>query len=646
MSESPVDRLWSLVEHARHSTVHYAAVLPAADPSADPGSFLARVPLLDRATIRRAGVRLRSAEGDTRGWRLARTTGTTGEPIEVVIDADARAAEAGVLAAHVDRWLGRTEWRRGQLLHLALQASAVSRAMPSPWHSGALVAKWNLIRAWQASDSTFLEVLAHISGHIVSGLPSMAEVLAERVLRAGVAARITPRLFVLSGEPLSAAVRRRIASAFAAPVSMVYTLTELGTIATECVEGSYHVEEEAAWVEVVDESGRAVAAGVEGEIVATSLVNRAMPLVRYRTGDRGRWRRLPCRCGRFSPMIELTSTRRVSRFITADGATVNVVRFAKLLASLDVERFTTEQLGPRRVRVAYQAARPLPSSSVAVVTAAIRSVLGPEVEVALDRSTGGMVAAPGLAAADTPAEPLGPDLDVVAEWLNTQLAPVPELEAAFLVGSSLDPEWTSRDSDIDLLLLVRGERGAAPWRRLAADLRTRVPRLNVTVDRAAGLERRAPLFACRLNAESRIVAGRLDRDLSWPSLVELTYQARFWAQESAITLGLVLGQDDLLAVDPVREAWRACRYALGALRFMALLRGERRTAARTLVSALHRDQDMSPHAVRAFLEAADVARERRPPPLPEAASVKPYHAAALAFIEDLITRVPVVSADR
>ena len=33
--------------------------------------------------------------------------------------------------------------------------------------------------------------------------------------------------------------------------------------------------------------GNALPPGVKGDLVATVLVNRAMPLLRYRTGDRG-----------------------------------------------------------------------------------------------------------------------------------------------------------------------------------------------------------------------------------------------------------------------------------------------------------------------------------------------------------------------
>ncbi len=41
------------------------------------------------------------------------------------------------------------------------------------------------------------------------------------------------------------------------------------------------------YLEVVDTHGQRLPDGVEGEILVTSLTNHAMPLIRYKIGDRG-----------------------------------------------------------------------------------------------------------------------------------------------------------------------------------------------------------------------------------------------------------------------------------------------------------------------------------------------------------------------
>lgn len=51
--------------------------------------------------------------------------------------------------------------------------------------------------------------------------------------------------------------------------------------------------------EIVDPvSGRPLPPGTEGELVITTLTKRALPLVRYRTGDITTLTLVPCRCGR------------------------------------------------------------------------------------------------------------------------------------------------------------------------------------------------------------------------------------------------------------------------------------------------------------------------------------------------------------
>jgi phenylacetate-CoA ligase len=70
--------------------------------------------------------------------------------------------------------------------------------------------------------------------------------------------------------------------------------------ATECREhNGCHVWEDIAFVECLDPEGtEPVADGERGELVATTLVDKIAPLVRYRSDDLVRITREPCACGR------------------------------------------------------------------------------------------------------------------------------------------------------------------------------------------------------------------------------------------------------------------------------------------------------------------------------------------------------------
>jgi phenylacetate-CoA ligase len=62
-----------------------------------------------------------------------------------------------------------------------------------------------------------------------------------------------------------------------------------------------------------------VEAGEFGDIVATSLRNTAMPLVRYRVGDRGRLSPRKCQCGAPQPVLLDLQARSEDQFQTAAG---------------------------------------------------------------------------------------------------------------------------------------------------------------------------------------------------------------------------------------------------------------------------------------------------------------------------------------
>lgn len=90
------------------------------------------------------------------------------------------------------------------------------------------------------------------------------------------------------GERLDPRTRAHLEGVFGCPTVDGYGLREFGEIAEERKPGVFQVSREKAIVEVLDEDGAPTPHGDEGEIVITGLHNSALPLIRYRTGDRGR----------------------------------------------------------------------------------------------------------------------------------------------------------------------------------------------------------------------------------------------------------------------------------------------------------------------------------------------------------------------
>jgi phenylacetate-CoA ligase len=127
--------------------------------------------------------------------------------------------------------------------------------------------------------------------------PSNIYALAKRSIEEGITlARLHQvRTF---GEVVSPELRAICLKAWNAPVVDAYSCEEIGYIALQCTESEdYHVQSESLLVEVLDDDGRQCAAGEVGRVVITTLLNFAMPLLRYEIGDYAEVG-APCACGR------------------------------------------------------------------------------------------------------------------------------------------------------------------------------------------------------------------------------------------------------------------------------------------------------------------------------------------------------------
>ena len=174
-----------------------------------------------------------------------------------------------------------------------------------------------------------------------------------RPARAALPRRAPARQAVFtSGELLRPAVRQAIAGAFGAPVYDVYGSSETKEIAWECPAGGMHINADVVRLEVLDEARPAGARGVGRQPRGQLLVNRAMPLLRYRIGDRGSLLAESCPLRPSLPAARGGDGRRADVLVLEGGHRVSP--YALTCAMERVERrasLSGEQLDPARLRV-------------------------------------------------------------------------------------------------------------------------------------------------------------------------------------------------------------------------------------------------------------------------------------------------------
>ena len=113
-------------------------------------------------------------------------------------------------------------------------------------------------------------------------------------------------------ESMSREQRDYIEQHFRTTVYNCYGCLECYNVAYDCTYRNLHLNENVV-LEIVDpETGEELGeSGREGEVLLTSLVNRAQPFIRYKTGDFAKLRESDCACGQSSPIVELSGRRKI-----------------------------------------------------------------------------------------------------------------------------------------------------------------------------------------------------------------------------------------------------------------------------------------------------------------------------------------------
>lgn len=339
-------KLSDLLRHARRNCPYYAALLSRhgqSDSPNDPWSELARLPLLDKPTIRShlQDMIWHAAPG---GLHESVTGGSTGQPLRFIFDRRRQAFDkAARMRTH--RWFGvdvgdKEVYLWGSPLEVRRQDRV--RNFRDRLTNELLLSAFHL--APERMDRYFDRIVRYDPACLF-GYPSSLHLLCQHGRSVNRSVRPPSlRAVFATGELLDPQQARAIGEYFGVPVANGYGSREAGFIAHDCPAGSMHITDENLIVEILDDSGQSLPDGQSGEVVITHLDAYAMPLIRYRTGDCGR--RLPgsCSCGRGLGRMEIVGGRRTDHLVGTDGKLVHGLAVIYPLRELDcVQRFEVFQ---------------------------------------------------------------------------------------------------------------------------------------------------------------------------------------------------------------------------------------------------------------------------------------------------------------
>lgn len=175
-------------------------------------------------------------------------------------------------------------------------------------HYGAEEAGCTVLPASSGNTERQIELMQDLGSTVIACTPSYLLFMIEAARDAGISFQDDTKLRVgvLGAEPWSEEMRKRIEDSTGIKAYDIFGTSELsGPLFTECQsQNGIHIWADQFLVEVINpDTGEPVANGERGELVITTLVKEALPLIRYRIGDITVLNWDECECGRTHPRI-------------------------------------------------------------------------------------------------------------------------------------------------------------------------------------------------------------------------------------------------------------------------------------------------------------------------------------------------------
>lgn len=320
LERAQLRQLRLLLEHAERNVPYYHDLFKAnglrSQEVKDLGA-LQRLPTLTKDIIRKEGSRLTASDRASFHPGEASTTGSTGRPLDFLLDQRTRETELASV------------WRH----YLSCGASGLDARIASfrgdfvsERDSGALW-RWDG-RVGELTFNTYalgrdnvrkiVSRLDRFRPEIIRGYPHSLYVLSREMEAAGARMGAAPRFVHTSSEQLPGFMREVIERAMGCPVRDWYSQSEYVISAGECSEGQYHQNMETGVIGLQEDDW-----GME-RLIGTGLTNLSMPFINYDIGDHvtlgGE-----CPCGRKHATFRTIEGRVNDMIVTARGRAVSGV---------------------------------------------------------------------------------------------------------------------------------------------------------------------------------------------------------------------------------------------------------------------------------------------------------------------------------
>ncbi len=332
------ERLGRMLEYAARNVPYYRERWARRRRQGDRAGWdlLHNWPVLSKEELRAHPEAFLSEQVSARGLLRERTGGTTGTPLNLWASREALVEWYALAEARWRRWYGISQ--RDRWANVGVRPVAPYQAVRPPfwvWNAGMRQLYLSSLHLKPEFLPHYVQALKAYRIQYLYGYPSAYFWLAHYLNDQG--ETLPMQVVVASSENLFDFQRAAIEQAFACPVRETYGQSEKITAAGECEAGGLHlwpevgytefqpVEAYEPWPDLTPPAGRAAQTeALYARLICTTLINPAMPLIRYDILDLVEQpaHPAPCACARTLPILGRVLGRYEDTVLTRDGRRV------------------------------------------------------------------------------------------------------------------------------------------------------------------------------------------------------------------------------------------------------------------------------------------------------------------------------------
>ncbi|MCS3663486.1 phenylacetate-CoA ligase [Salinibacter ruber] len=277
---------------------------------------LKQLPIIDKNTIKKYKNQFKSDEFNDGSLIKRKTSGTTGNPLELYMTKDAVTRQRAVWWRHKNRF-GIRPWDK-RLSFGARVLVPESQSRPPYWRYNWAKNQYYL-SIYHIKDKNIKSIakwLNEESFDFFEGYPSAIYNLACQIESQNLKIKNRPKYIFTGADALIPEFKQKIENVFGVKATEHYGMAEACGNISKCEKGSFHVDHEFGVLETVsDKKG----AKNEKRMIFTGFHNKAMPLIRYDIGDYCTMSNSNCSCGRSSKILKSIDGRIEDFVRTKDG---------------------------------------------------------------------------------------------------------------------------------------------------------------------------------------------------------------------------------------------------------------------------------------------------------------------------------------